>query len=110
MIIGHISFQFTYFPNSGPIEVLILAGDNVITKWRTLLGPTKVYRAIYTHPNSIRGKFGLSDTRNACHGSDSMASAEREIKFFFPDFDVKKWVSENQVRIAKLNELNECRQ
>jgi hypothetical protein len=33
------------------------------------MGPTKVYHAQFTAPYSIRGRFGLSDTRNAVHGS-----------------------------------------
>lgn len=33
------------------------------------MGPTKVYRAQFEAPNTIRGKYGLSDTRNATHGS-----------------------------------------
>lgn len=74
---------------------MILAGDNAISKWRTLLGPTKVFKAIFTHPESIRGQFGLSDTRNACHGSDSMQSAKREIELFFPKFDVDRWIADN---------------
>jgi nucleoside-diphosphate kinase len=52
-----------------------------------MLGPTKVYKALYSHPESIRGLYGLSDTRNACHGSDSTESAMKEILIFFPDFD-----------------------
>lgn len=80
----------------------ILAGDNVIANWRTLLGPTKVYKTIYSHPHSIRGRFGLSDTRNACHGSDSRESASREIKMFFPDFDYDQWVKKSsKVRTMK---------
>lgn len=61
-----------------------------------MLGPTKVYQTVYTHPNSIRGLFGLSDTRNACHGSDSIESAKREIQIFFEEFDVDRWLSDNQ--------------
>lgn len=86
-----IGFNF-----SGPIEVLVLAGDNAITRWRSLLGPTKVYQTIYTHPESIRGLFGLSDTRNVCHGSDSMDSAKREINIFFEEFNVDRWLSDNK--------------
>lgn len=82
---------------SGPIEVSILAGDNVIAKWRSLLGPTRVYKTVYTHPQSIRGHFGLSDTRNVCHGSDSMESAKREIAIFFSDFDFERWLEESSV-------------
>ena len=33
------------------------------------MGPTTVYRAQFTAPDSIRGRFGLSDTRNAVHGT-----------------------------------------
>lgn len=33
------------------------------------MGPTKVYKAIFEDPQSIRGRFGVSDTRNATHGS-----------------------------------------
>ena len=57
------------FMSSGPSDVHILAEYNAIFKWRQLLGPTKVYQAQFTDPNSIRGMFGLSDTRNAAHGS-----------------------------------------
>lgn len=47
----------------------ILAKVNAIQDWRQLMGPTKVYHTIFTHPDSIRGMFGLTDTRNATHGS-----------------------------------------
>lgn len=76
--------------------MLILAGDNAISKWREILGPTKVFKTVYTHPNSIRSLFGLSDTRNVCHGSDSIHSAKREIEIFFNDFDVDQWLAERQ--------------
>lgn len=49
--------------------MLILAKENAIQDWRKLIGPTKVFKTQYDEPNSIRGKFGLSDTRNAVHGS-----------------------------------------
>ena len=51
------------------------------------MGPTKVMKTRYTDPGTIRGLFGLSDTRNCSHGSDSAETAKREIKFFFPTFD-----------------------
>jgi Nucleoside diphosphate kinase len=57
------------FHYSGPSEINILARENAITKWRELLGPTKVYIARFSHPYSIRGMYGISDTRNAAHGS-----------------------------------------
>lgn len=54
---------------SGPSDVHVLANTDAITKWRKLLGPTKVFQSQYSAPDSIRGMFGLSDTRNAAHGS-----------------------------------------
>ncbi|XP_054267934.1 nucleoside diphosphate kinase 6-like [Macrosteles quadrilineatus] len=80
---------------SGESEVYILAKENAISDWRQLMGPTKVYQAIFTHPDSIRGLYGLTDTRNATHGSDSMDSAAREISVFFPDFNMRRWLIEN---------------
>ncbi|XP_023713176.1 nucleoside diphosphate kinase 6 isoform X1 [Cryptotermes secundus] len=76
---------------SGPSEVHILARQNAIKVWRSLMGPTKVYHAQFTAPESIRGRFGLTDTRNATHGSDSPESATREIEIFFPDFSIDRW-------------------
>lgn len=80
---------------SGPTEVLILQRENAILKWRELLGPTKVFKAIYSHPDSIRGLFGLTDTRNACHGSDSPESVLNEITSIFPDFNLENYEKEN---------------
>ena len=60
---------------------------NAITSWRQLMGPTKVMKTRYTDPETIRGLFGLSDTRNCSHGSDSIKNARREMNFFFPEFD-----------------------
>uniref|UniRef100_A0A182N809 Nucleoside diphosphate kinase n=1 Tax=Anopheles dirus TaxID=7168 RepID=A0A182N809_9DIPT len=68
---------------SGPSEVVLLSGDNAIQQWRNLMGPTKVLKSVYTHPECIRSTFGLSDTRNATHGSDSEQSVTAERKFFF---------------------------
>ncbi|XP_015437877.1 PREDICTED: nucleoside diphosphate kinase 6-like [Dufourea novaeangliae] len=93
------------FMCSGPSDIHILAKYDAIAKWRKLMGPTKVYRAQYTDPNTIRGMFGLSDTRNATHGSDSIQSAEREIAIFFKDFNLKKWY-QNEERYYNLGQLH----
>lgn len=91
-----MNYALMLFMFSGPIEVFILAGDNVISRWRELLGPTRVYKATYSHPNCIRGRYGLSDTRNVCHGSDSIESAKREIGIFFNDFNVDRWLNDHK--------------
>lgn len=79
------------FMSSGPISAHILARDDAIRHWRQLMGPTKVFKTVYECPNSLRGRFGLTDTRNSMHGSDSETTAAREIAFFFPEFDIAHW-------------------
>ena len=54
---------------SGPISPMILAHPDAIQRWRSLMGPTKSHVARATAPHTIRGMFGLSDTRNSIHGS-----------------------------------------
>jgi len=83
------------YMSSGSVHAHILAlpsespkDTKAITKWRTLMGPTKVMKTRYSDPNTIRGMFGLSDTRNCSHGSDALETAEREINFFFPNFSI----------------------
>ncbi|KAM0737148.1 Nucleoside diphosphate kinase 6 [Formica fusca] len=85
------------FMSSGPSDIHILAAHDAVAKWRQLMGPTKVYQAQYNAPDTIRGMFGLSDTRNATHGSDSTESAKREIAIFFKDFDTKKWYDKEEI-------------
>ncbi|XP_033503713.1 nucleoside diphosphate kinase 6 [Epinephelus lanceolatus] len=84
------------FMSSGPMRAYILAREDAIHHWRELMGPTKVFRARYTSPASIRGQFGLTDTRNTTHGSDSVESAQREIRFFFPDFCAEEWMEKEE--------------
>lgn len=69
------------------------------------MGPTKVYQAQYVAPNTIRGMFGLSDTRNATHGSDSADSAKREMMIFFNNFDTRDWY-ENEELFYNLGRLD----
>lgn len=58
-----------FSPHSGPMRAYILAREDAIRHWRELMGPTKVFRARYTSPATIRAQFGLTDTRNTTHGS-----------------------------------------
>ena len=79
------------FMSSGQVSAHILAKHDAISSWRKLMGPTKVMKTIHEEPDSIRGIFGLTDTRNATHGSDSEENARREIGFFFPEFNIEEW-------------------
>ena len=69
------------FMTSGPCTVMILEKADAIAQWRALLGATDSSKA---QPGTIRAKYGTDGRRNACHGSDSPASAAREIAIFFP--------------------------
>ncbi|CAH2043046.1 unnamed protein product, partial [Iphiclides podalirius] len=86
---------------SGHLDLHVIGHTNAIELWRRLLGPTKVYKAQFQQPFSLRGMFGISDTRNVAHGSDSVRSAEREIKFFFPDFSFYDWHNNDEMLYRK---------
>lgn len=68
------------FMTSGPVMVQVLEGDNAIAKNRELMGATNPQEA---EEGTIRADFAESIDANAVHGSDSPASAEREIAYFF---------------------------
>ncbi|XP_051782089.1 nucleoside diphosphate kinase 7 isoform X1 [Erpetoichthys calabaricus] len=72
------------FITSGPIIAMEIFGDEAVAAWRRLLGPTDSSAARTEAPDSVRAKFGTDGTKNAAHGSDSIASAARELEFFFP--------------------------
>ncbi len=65
---------------SGPVVVMVLAGNRCIEIARTLMGKTFGYEAA---PGTIRGDFGASRSFNLVHGSDSPQSAAEEIALYF---------------------------
>jgi len=73
----------TDFMSSGPIVGMELSAECAIEKWRALIGPTNSHNARKDAPNSVRARFGTDGQRNAVHGSDAPATAEREIKLVF---------------------------
>ena len=70
------------FMTSGPVVVQALEGEGAILKNRELMGATNPKEA---DAGTIRADFASSIDANAVHGSDSAASAEREIAYFFSD-------------------------
>ncbi len=68
------------FMTSGPVVVQVLEGENAIVANRDLMGATNPQEAA---EGTIRRDFAESIDANAVHGSDSPASAEREIAYFF---------------------------
>jgi nucleoside-diphosphate kinase len=73
------------FMTSGPVVVQVLEGENAIAKNRELMGATNPQEA---DAGTIRADFAQSIDANAVHGSDSPASAEREIAYFFAASDI----------------------
>ncbi|NXM78361.1 NDK5 kinase, partial [Serilophus lunatus] len=84
-------FGKLFFPNltaymsSGPLVAMVLARQHAVSYWKALLGPSNSLRARITHPHSLRALYGTDELRNGLHGSLSTSSAEREIRFMFPE-------------------------
>jgi nucleoside-diphosphate kinase len=70
------------FITGGPLVAMVLEGEGAIEAARQLIGATNPLEA---SPGSIRGDFATEVTFNLVHGSDSDASAGREIAIWFPD-------------------------
>jgi nucleoside-diphosphate kinase len=68
------------FITSCPVIAIAIEGENAVEVVRNLMGVTNPQKAA---SGTIRGDFGLNLTMNLAHGSDSLASAEREIGLFF---------------------------
>ncbi len=68
------------FMTSGPVVVQVLEGEGAVAKNRDLMGATNPKDAA---AGTIRADFASTIDENAVHGSDSAASAEREIAYFF---------------------------
>lgn len=73
------------FITSGPVVAMVLEAPDAIDVVRRMMGPTFGPDA---PAGTIRGDFGLSRRYNLIHGSDSPASAEREIPLFFSPADL----------------------
>jgi len=68
------------FITGGPLVAMAVEGPEAVKAMRTLMGATNPIEAA---PGSIRGDYATVITENIVHGSDSTASAERELKLFF---------------------------
>jgi nucleoside-diphosphate kinase len=70
------------FITSGPVLALAVRGENAIVGIRGMMGATNPADAA---PGTIRGDLATELSENVVHGSDSRASARRELALFFPD-------------------------
>tara|TARA_B100000678_G_scaffold18803_1_gene14550 strand:+ start:389 stop:790 length:402 start_codon:yes stop_codon:yes gene_type:complete len=66
--------------SSGPIIVMILEGENAVSKNRKLMGSTDPLKA---EEGTLRKMYGISIDKNSVHGSDSVENGKVEIDFFF---------------------------
>lgn len=71
------------FMSRGPVVAMVIEGpEDTWEVVRNMMGATNPRKAA---PGTIRGDLGIEFTENLVHGSDSRASAEREIGIFFPN-------------------------
>jgi nucleoside-diphosphate kinase len=76
------------FMTSSPVVVMALAGKDAIAVSRKMMGATFGSKA---EPGTIRGDFGVSNSFNLIHGSDSAESAQRELGLFFKADELIEW-------------------
>src|SRR5216110_1126114 len=76
------------FMTSSPVLVIVLAGKDSIAIARKMMGATFGSKA---EPGTIRGDFGVSNSFNLIHGSDSSESAARELGLFFKPDELIEW-------------------
>ena len=77
--------SLTAFMSSGPAVVMVLAGDNVITRYRELMGATDCRLAA---AGTIRKDFATDIEKNVVHGSDAPETAAFEIGYFFNSLEM----------------------
>jgi nucleoside-diphosphate kinase len=77
--------SLTDFMCSGPAVVMVLSGENVISKNRELMGATNYKEAA---EGTIRRDFATDIEKNVVHGSDSLESAAFEISYFFNQLEI----------------------
>ncbi len=79
--------SLTDFMSSGPVVVMVVEGDNAISKVREIMGATNPKNAA---PGTIRHDFASDVEHNIVHGSDSPESARFEISYFFSEVEIFK--------------------
>jgi len=74
--------------SSTPIIAAVFEGEGAVKVIRKIMGATDPAKA---EAGTIRREFGLDIERNTVHGSDSVETAEREIKLFFSEDEIFKY-------------------
>lgn len=81
------------FMTGSPVVVLALAGKDAIAIARKMMGATFGSKA---EPGTIRGDYGMSNSFNLIHGSDSPEAAQRELGLFFKPEELTDWTPASQ--------------
>ena len=71
--------------SSAPIIAIVFQGERAVELIRRIMGATDPAKA---EAGTIRGDFGLDIRRNSVHASDSVETAEKEIKLFFSKYEI----------------------
>ena len=76
--------SLTAFMTSGPVVVMILEGNEAISRWRDMMGATNYKDAA---EGTIRRDFATDIEKNVVHGSDAPETAAFETSYFFNAFE-----------------------
>jgi nucleoside-diphosphate kinase len=77
--------SLTDFMSSGPAVMMVLEGQDVIARYRDLMGATNYKEA---KEGTIRREFATDIEKNVIHGSDAPETAAFEISYFFNSFEI----------------------
>lgn len=77
--------ELVNYISSAPIIAIVFEGEKAVEVIRKTMGATDPAKA---EAGTIRGDFGLDIGRNTIHGSDSVETAEEEIKLFFSEDEI----------------------
>jgi len=91
------------FMTSSPVVVMALEGKNAIAIARKMMGATFGSNA---EPGTIRGDFGVSNSFNLIHGSDSPEAAQRELGLFFKQDELVSWQPAGQGWVYDMSKGN----
>jgi nucleoside-diphosphate kinase len=90
--------QVVEYITSAPIIAIVFEGEAAVAVVRKTMGTTDPTKA---EVGTIRGDFGLNIERNAVHGSDSIETAEEEIKLFFAQDEIFSYLSEADSQVIE---------
>jgi len=86
---------------AAPLVAMVWEGTDAIQAVRQTVGATNPLEA---QPGTIRHDLSLLTSRNLIHASDSVETAEAEIKLWFKEEDIHPWERLHEDWISGLNQ------